>query len=112
MSALQEWLSYGVRYAYPVKRSGFGRGMPTAWNCPFIQSEMVAPIPATVWAIPGGEVEGVIIEPIHPKMPIAAKADTGLYQVMALVDAIRMGKPRELAIARKELKALLKGIYE
>lgn len=29
VSALQEWLSYGVRYAYPVKCSGFGRGMPT-----------------------------------------------------------------------------------
>lgn len=59
-----------------------------------------------------GEVEGVIIEPIHPKMPIAAKGDAGLYRAMVLVDAIRMGKPRELAIARKELKTLLEMISE
>ncbi|GAB1268957.1 hypothetical protein NBRC116493_22100 [Aurantivibrio infirmus] len=112
VNALLEWLSYGVRYAYPIKQSGFGRGVPTAWNCPHIHSELVAPVPAYVWSRPGGEVEGVIIEPIHPKVPQSAIDDLGTYQVMALVDAIRMGKPRELAIARKELKALLEGIYE
>lgn len=107
--ALVEWLSYGVRYAYPQESTGYGRGMATSWNCPMLDSEVSAPIPPLVWAVPAGEVEGAIIKPMHNSVPLAASRDQLLYRVMSLVEAIRGGKPRELAIARNLMVGLIKG---
>ena len=36
--ALLEWLSYGVRYAYPLESIGYGRGIATSWNCSLIKA--------------------------------------------------------------------------
>jgi len=107
--ALLEWLCYGVRYAYPQEQVGYGRGMATAWNCPLLKSEIVPPSPAWVWALPGGDIDGVLIKPLHDSVPVAARKDKLLYHALALVEAIRGGKPRELAIARQQLSALMKG---
>jgi len=107
--ALLEWLSYGVRYAYPHESIGYGRGMATSWNCPVLKSEVVPPIPPLIWPLSGGNVEGAFIKPIHDSVPFAASRDEKLYCAMSLVEAIRGGKPRELAIARDLLKELIKG---
>lgn len=106
--ALLEWLSFGVRYAYPQEIIGYGRGMGTSWNCPVLKSEVSPPSPAFVWAIPGGDQEGAIIKPIHDSVPRVASHNNRLYQVLSLLEVIRGGKPRELAIARDLLKHLLK----
>ncbi len=106
--AMLEWLSYGVRYAYPYESIGFGRGMATSWNCPALKSEVVSPVPAWVWQTVGGDTEGLLVKPVHQSVPLAASRDIFLYQVMSLVEAIRGGKPRELAIARKLLTDLIK----
>lgn len=106
---LLEWLSYGVRFALPKQEAGFGRGMATAWNCPLVKTELVPPNPGYVWLVAGGESEGVILEPIHASAPLAASCDDLLYQALALVEVIRIGKPRELQIARDGLKRLIVG---
>ncbi len=108
--SLIEWLCYGVRYAYPYQQVGYGRGMPTSWNCALIHSEMVPPIPALVWERQGGMTEGAFVKPIHQAAPLAASTDDSLYQALSLIDAIRGGKPRELSIARKLLIDLIKGV--
>ncbi len=110
--ALFEWLSYGVRYAYPLETVGYGRGMATAWNCPIVKSEMVPPSPAWVWSIAGGDSDGILIKPIHDSVPKAAGNDGKLYQALSLVEVIRGGKPRELKIARKLLSELIQGRNE
>lgn len=107
--ALLEWLCYGVRYAYPQESVGYGRGMATSWNCPMLESEMTPPIPPIVWPASGGESEGALIKPIHDSVPLAARRDDNLYRAMSLLEAIRGGKPRELAIARELLTKLIKG---
>lgn len=107
--ALLEWLCYGVRYAYPQESIGYGRGMATSWNCPVLESEVTPPIPPLVWSVSGGDVEGALIKPIHNSVPQAASRDELLYRAMSLLEAIRGGKPRELAIARKLLTMLIKG---
>lgn len=107
--ALVEWLCYGVRYAYPQESVGYGRGMATSWNCPVLESEMSPPIPPIVWPASGGESEGALIKPIHDSVPLAARRDDNLYRAMSLLEAIRGGKPRELAIARELLTKLIKG---
>jgi hypothetical protein len=107
--ALLEWLCYGVRYAYPLESTGYGRGVATSWNCPLLESEMVPPSPPLVWPVSGGNSEGALIQPIHNSVPFAASRDERLYSAMSLVEAIRGGKPRELAIARDLLMDLIKG---
>jgi len=107
--ALLEWLCYGVRYVYPQESVGYGRGMATSWNCPVLKSEVVPPIPPFVWPVPGGDVDGSWIKPIHDSVPFAASRDVQLYLALSLLEAIRGGKPRELAIARDLLSKLIKG---
>jgi hypothetical protein len=107
--ALLVWLCYGVRYAYPQESVGYGRGVATSWNCPVLESEMTPPIPPLVWPVPGGEIEGALIRPIHDSVPFAARRDESLYRAMSLLEAIRGGKPRELAIARELLTKLIRG---
>ncbi|CAA0080866.1 Uncharacterised protein [Zhongshania aliphaticivorans] len=108
-NALLEWLCYGLRYAYPQEVVGYGRGMPTSWNCPLLNSDLSPPAPAQVWPVSGGSVEGAWVRPIHNAVPIATSKNDRLYKALALVEAIRGGKPRELAIAREMLTQLIKG---
>ena len=110
--ALLEWLSYGIRYAYPQETIGYGRGMATSWNCPLLVSEIVPPSPPLVWPVAGGDIEGVLIKPIHDSVPLAASRDEKLFQALSLLEAIRGGKPRELAIAKKLLSKLIKNSNE
>ncbi len=110
--AMLEWLCFGVRYAYPQESEGYGRGMATSWNCLILDSEMIAPLPPLVWAVPSGDIEGILIKPFHKSVPIASAQDDLLYQSLSLLEAIRGGKPRELAIARKLLTDLIKGNNE
>ena len=107
--ALLEWLSYGIRYAYPIESTGYGRGMATSWNCPLLHSEVVPPSPPLVWPVPGGEIEGALIRPFHDSIPFASRNDKHLYRAFSLLEAVRGGKPRELAIARRLLSELIQG---
>lgn len=107
--ALLEWLCYGVRYAYAQESVGYGRGMATSWSCPILKSEMVPPVPPLVWPVPGGNTEGALIKPLHEAIPFAAAHDEQLYRALSLLEVIRGGKPRELAIARDLLIRLIKG---
>ncbi len=106
--SLLEWLCFGVRYAYPQESVGYGRGMPTSWNCPILVSELVPPSPALVWPVSNGNIDGALIKPIHDSVPFAASRDENLYRVLSVLEAVRGGKPRELAIARKLLNQLIK----
>jgi hypothetical protein len=108
-NALLEWLSYGIRYAYPQKSVGYGRGIATSWNCPGLESQIVPSVPALIWPVSGGEVEGVLIQPFYSSVPFAASRDEHLYRVMSLLEVIRGGEPGELAIARALLTKLIMG---
>jgi hypothetical protein len=105
--SLLEWLCYGVRYAYPQETIGYGGGMATSWNCPILKSEIVPPTPALVWPVVGGEIDGALIKPIHESVPYIANRDEHLYLAFSLLEIIRGGKPRELAIARRHLSNLI-----
>jgi len=109
LGALLEWLCYGVRYAYPVESAGYGRGMATSWNSPELVSEIVPPNPPLAWPVAGGDIDGILIKPIHASVPFASSRDKKLYHVLSLIEAVRGGKPRELSIARRLLTDLIQG---
>ena len=108
--AVVEWLNFGVRYMYPQVHTGYGRGLATSWSCPILHSEVVSPSPAIVWPLPGGDVEGELVQPMHGSVPAAAREDELLYRAFSLIEVIRGGKPRELGIARRLLTELIQQV--
>jgi DNA-binding MarR family transcriptional regulator len=102
-SAISDLLCYGIRLMFGPERLGVGRGVPTGWSCPYIKSAMNPPEMPLVWAMPGGDVRGELLEPIYTQAPQAAQRDDELYALLALIDVLRTGKPRELAHAKEAL---------
>ena len=108
--ALREFLLHGVRYAYPPKRGGLTRGMPTGYAAAPL-NKVIAPSsdPPPVWAYAQGTVRGLSLEPLYPSVPAAAERDPKLYELLALVDALRDGRARERNFAAKELEDRISG---
>lgn len=99
---LLEFVSHGVRYVFVPDRGAIVRGIPTAWAAPPLSKE----ISTEEWAIPvwpfdEGHVRGESFSPLYRSAPIAASRDQGLYELLALVDAIRGGRSRERKMAIK-----------
>ena len=108
LSALKEFLIHGVRYAYPPERGELTRGMPTGSAAPPLNRVIVQPNdPPPVWPYAEGTVRGYKFAPLYPSVPIAASRDPKLYELLALVDALRDGRARERNLAAKELESRL-----
>jgi predicted nucleotidyltransferase len=106
--AMTEFLIHGVRYAYPAERGALTRGMPTAYAAPPLNSIVAqAEDPPPVWPYAEGSVRGYAFEPLYPSVPKAAERDQKLYELLALVDAIRDGRARDRDLASAELEARL-----
>ena len=101
---LEDYLLHGVRYAFPAKQGSIARGIPTAHAAPPLSEKINLDELPPVWPDPQGTVRGVAVEPLHRNVPKAAKADALLYEVLALVDALRIGRARERSLAAEELK--------
>ena len=102
--ALEEFLVHGIKYAFPPRRGGITRGVVTSTSAPPLAKEFVQPeeLPP-VWPDPEGTVRGQEFSPLYRSAPKAAQQDQRLYELLALVDAIRGGRAREQIIAIKEL---------
>lgn len=106
--ALEEFLIHGVKYAFPAERGGVTRGIPTGFAAPPLSDIIAQPdeLPP-VWPYPLGKVRGYEFLPLYKSVPTAAREDNLLYELLALVDAIRDGRARERDIAIKELRKRL-----
>lgn len=84
------------------------RGIPTAHSAPplshIIQSK---DDDEYVWPSAKGEMRGQAIEPLYSSVLEAVKKDTKLYELLTLVDAIRVGRVREQELAKTELEKRL-----
>jgi hypothetical protein len=106
--ALEEFLVHGIKYAFPPVRGGITRGVVTSSSAPpldkeFVHSDEFPP----VWPEPEGSVRGQEFSPLYRSVPKAAQQDQRLYELLALVDAIRGGRARERAMAIEELRKRL-----
>jgi hypothetical protein len=105
--ALEEFLVHGVKYAFPPERGGITRGLPTAHAAEPLSRKLTHEDPAPVWPFEEGPKRGYAFTPLYKRAPQAAVKDPNLYQLLALVDAIRDGRAREREIAERELSARL-----
>ena len=105
---LEEFLFHGAQYAFVPDRGGLDRGMPTAHaTVPLSEYFVEDKEPPPVWPDAEGMVRGESFSPLYRSVPVAAKNDAELYQLLALVDAIRGGRARERDVAKKEMKKKL-----
>ena len=102
-TALLEFLQYGLAYVYPQHPGAIVRGMPTAYSAAPLSKSIISENPV-VWSYAEGKYRGQAIEPLHPSVPVACMKDNKLYELLALTDALRIGKARERNSAIKELK--------
>jgi len=104
-SNLLEFLIHGVKYAFPPDRGGISRGMPTGYAAQPLKDLIMQPDePPPVWPDAEGLVRGYEFSPLYSSVPSACRVDPNLYELLALVDAIRDGRARERKIAIKELQ--------
>ncbi len=98
-----DFIQYGLRYVYPQQPGALVRGVPTAHSAPPLNNEIVSDMPY-VWPYDKGEVRGQAIEPLYPSIPEVCQKDSAFYEVMALCDALRVGRARERNLAIEELR--------
>lgn len=102
--SLAEFLIHGLKYAFPVEPGSLRRGIPTAHCAPPLSEALVYdPSDCYVWEDKSGAVKGQTIEPLYPSAPLAAKEDAELHELLALIDALRVGRAREVKLAREAL---------
>jgi predicted transcriptional regulator len=100
---LLDFLEHGLRYVYPAEPGAIQRGMPTAHNAPPLNN-IISAEESYVWPWAEGETRGQTIEPLHPGVPEACIKDPALYELLALTDALRLGRNREKQQAIDELR--------
>jgi hypothetical protein len=102
--AVEEFLIYGLKYVFPAQRGEVTRGIPTAHAAPPLDRHFAGgtDLPP-VWPDPNGDVRGISLDPLHKMVPAAVRKDPALYELLALVEALRDGRARERQLAEREL---------
>ena len=102
--ALLEFLVHGLRYVFPAKPGAIARGIPTSFAAPVMEGDlMTAGDHIYVWPDPKGKSSGQSVAPLFKSVPEAVKKDPLLYECLALIDALRLGSPREANLAENLL---------
>ncbi len=101
--ALMEFLQFGLRYVYPQAPGAVVRGVPTAHSAPPL-NQSIQSSESYVWPWGKGKVRGQSIIPLYKSVVDAVQNDSELYEMLALTDALRVGRARERELATAELK--------
>ncbi|PLX72293.1 MAG: hypothetical protein C0614_13955, partial [Desulfuromonas sp.] len=96
------------KYAFPPDRGPMTRGIPTGYAAPPLNEHIAqSSEDPPVWPSAEGSVRGYEFSPLYKSVPKAVANDQKLYELLALVDAIRDGRKRERNLAISELSKRL-----
>jgi hypothetical protein len=100
-----ELFEHALRFIAPVVRGGETRGLATSWAAPPLSQHLAAvdELPL-VWPDPLGEQRGLEIQPLHPAVVSLARADPEMYELLALIDGLRVGDTRTRKLAAELLR--------
>lgn len=97
---LIEFIVHGLKYAFVPEVGEYTRGIPTASHAPPLRAELPETgDPPYVWPHPEGPVQGIAFSPLHRCVPKAIERDPKLYELLAMIDAIRGGRLRDRRMA-------------
>ena len=92
-----------ARYAFPAEAGAESRGVPTAHSAGALAAEFGASDPF-VWPSIDGRIRGASVAPLYAAAPATAVRNPALYELLTLVDAVRLGRARERARAKQLLR--------
>lgn len=107
-SATAEFFEHALPFVAPGSLGAPTRGVPTAWAAAPLSTAIgeAGDLPP-VWPSSEGELRGREVQPVHPAAVSFAKSDPWMYEMLALVDGIRVGDARVRGIARELLRGRL-----
>lgn len=111
--AIEEFLLSGVKYVFPAELSEYTRGIPTSYAAPVLEKYFTkGSDPVPVWPYAEGTIKGLAVSPLYSSVPksLSKYPDEQFYALLALIDAIRLGRARERNIAEKLLKEQLQHV--
>lgn len=101
--ALTEFILHGIAYAFPQQPGVLVRGVLTAHAAEPL-NRIISANDKYVWPYAKGLERGQAIEPLYKSVVLASLKDNNLYELLTMVDAIRVGRVREKEVAKKELE--------
>ena len=102
--ALFDFIVYGLKYVFPAKPGEITRGIATAFAAPVLKEKLMSAGEfSLVWPDARGNTKGQAIQPLFKSATFAVRQDPKMYALLALVDAIRVGHPREANLATEIL---------
>jgi len=101
--AVNYFLIYGLKYAFPARPGSLVRGVPTAHSAPLAKNIFGDTQEKYVWQCASGKVRGQSVVPLFKSVPEATEIDSELYDLLALIDMIRVGNVRESTTAVNEI---------
>ncbi len=104
--ALLEFLEHGLHYVFPIQPGAISKGIPTAHSHPSIKNKIVSET-VFVWPDISGTEIGQSIEPLFNNQVKAIKEDPALYEILSLIEILRVGKNRERTVALSQLKKII-----
>jgi len=108
INSFTEFLVYGLKYVFPTEPGAIVKGIPTAHSASPIKEQISSDTDVYVWANAKGSHRGQAIEPLYKTIPQIVPEDKLFYELLTIVDTIRVGRVREIQIAIDELKKRLK----
>ncbi|MBO9573318.1 MAG: hypothetical protein J7497_14090, partial [Chitinophagaceae bacterium] len=81
-------------------------GIYTAHSHPYMQTFFSSEM-QYVWPDAHGNARGLSISPLYKNQIDAAQKDDLLYLMLALIDVFRIGRTREIDIAKKKLQEII-----
>lgn len=98
-----DFLFFGMKYVFPVKPGRLAAGIPTSHSAYPLNEKIWSDKDIYIWECIEGTTIGQVIEPFYKKQPTAAFNDKALYELLILCDALRVGAPREIKLAKELL---------
>lgn len=101
--AVREFLIHGLKYVFPPRIGAKVRGIATAHSASPIKEHIHEGEDNFVWPYYKGNKTGLRIEPLYKTVPEIVGSSQALYELLVIVDTLRVGRVREIEVAITEL---------
>ncbi len=103
-----EFLIHGIKYVFPAQPGAVLWGIPIAHSSLPLSQLIEGSEEAYVWPSATDNMRGQAIVPLYAQVSRAIAKDPLLYEMLALVDALRVGRIGEQGLAIETLSSLIK----
>jgi len=103
--SLLEFIQYGLKYVFLGEPGAVVKGVATSHSVyPLKDLITSGNDPGYVWPYSQGRSRGMSLTPLYKTIPEIAYDNQDFYELLCLIDAIRVGKSREVKFALIELE--------